>query len=152
MRILHLDQIEIFFPVRPFFLQRSWAVADLYPAQSVVSAHPRFLHVAQIFALGYGTCAQRFIVDRFEEAALAARFDSGSNQITHRQNNSEEGKIADQISYGSDEHLILRHGPSPPAAIAILAVPVSEEKLQSHGEALNNPRNLPHRRNHRFAY
>jgi hypothetical protein len=83
VRILHFREIEVFFPVRPFFLQRRGTVADFHPADGLVGAEPRVVHVAQIFAFSDRALAQLLIFNGLEQIAFATGFNAGSNQIAH---------------------------------------------------------------------
>ena len=79
MSVLYASEIEIFFPVRTLFLQRSGAVADFYPASGVIFAEAGLLHVAQIFALGHRSLAEGLRVDCFEQICFTAGFYTGSD-------------------------------------------------------------------------
>ncbi len=86
MSILHFREIEIFFPVRPLFLQRRGTVADFYPAHGLVVAELSFIHVAEIFAFGNRALAEGFLLDGPKKIVFAAGLDAGSNEITHGRN------------------------------------------------------------------
>src|SRR5258708_1647969 len=45
VRVLNTRQLEVLFPVGPFFEQRRGTVADFHPAGGLVFADPRLLHV-----------------------------------------------------------------------------------------------------------
>jgi hypothetical protein len=79
MGVLHFREIEIFFPVRPFFLERGGTVADFYPADGLVDAEPRFTHVAQVFTFCDRAPAERFLLDGLQQISFAAGFNTGSN-------------------------------------------------------------------------
>jgi hypothetical protein len=81
--VLHAGEIEIFFPVRSFFLQGSWTVADLDPANGLICAEARFAHVAQVFAFGDGSLAKRFTFNGVKQVVFTTGLYAGSNQITH---------------------------------------------------------------------
>ncbi len=81
--ILHSREIEVFFPVGPLFLQGCRAVADFHPTRGLVSAEPRVVHVAQVFAFGDRALAQLLIFNGLDQIAFATGFNAGSNQITH---------------------------------------------------------------------
>src|ERR1700733_8212289 len=81
--ILHARQVKVFFPVRPFFLQRGRAVADFHPAYGLVGAEPRFVHVAQVFAFGNRTLAEPLLIDGLKHIGFVAGLNASSNQITH---------------------------------------------------------------------
>ena len=68
MGVLNLDQVEELFPVRPLFFQRHVAVTDFDPARRAVVEQAGILHVAQIFALGDRSGAQRAALDRLQRA------------------------------------------------------------------------------------
>ena len=79
MCILHAGQIEVLFPVRPFFLQWSWAIANFNPAHRIIRAHPSLLHVSQILALGDGALAESLLLDCLQQISLSIRFHAGSH-------------------------------------------------------------------------
>ena len=83
MRVLHLDEIEIFLPVRPLFLERRRAVAHLDPLDRAVAQAARAFHVAQIFAAGNRTGAERAVFDGIGERLLASCFHPSCHQIAH---------------------------------------------------------------------
>jgi hypothetical protein len=83
VRILHTRQVEILFPVRPLFLQGSWAIAHLYPTRGVIRTQTCLLHVTQIFTFGDRSLSQGLLLDGVEQIRFTTGFYSGSNQITH---------------------------------------------------------------------
>ena len=83
MRILHSRELEVFFPVRTFFLQRRRAITHFDPSHRLVGAEPRFIHIAQIFAFGYGAFTERFALNGLKQIAFTTGFYTGSDQIAH---------------------------------------------------------------------
>ena len=77
MGVLHALQLEVLLPVRPLFVQRLGAEADLDPARGAVVAQPGVGHVAEVFAAGDRAGAERPGVDRVEQRRFAAGFDAG---------------------------------------------------------------------------
>ena len=49
MRVLHPDELEIFFPIRPFLRQRRIAKTGFDPGRDALTVHPRFVHIVNIF-------------------------------------------------------------------------------------------------------
>jgi hypothetical protein len=119
VRILHFCEVEVFFPIRPFFLQRRGTVADFHPAHGLVSAKPRFAHVAQIFALGNGALPQGLVLNGLKQIAFAAGLNAGSNQIAHgnsvfcRMTQADDEPANSSASSGAKAHVFIgfeRHG------------------------------------------
>jgi hypothetical protein len=81
--ILNACQLEVFFPIRPLFLQGRRAITDLDPSGETVGAGPGIAHVAQVFAPGYRASAERFLVNGAKQGVLAPRPDPRSYQISH---------------------------------------------------------------------
>jgi hypothetical protein len=81
--VLDLRELKVFFPVRALFLQRRGTVTDFHPAHRFVVSNSRILHIAQVLALGYGTLAKLFTLDRINKILRATGFNAGLNQITH---------------------------------------------------------------------
>ena len=81
--VLHAGEIEIFFPVGPFLLKRSRAIADFDPARALIVTEARFAHVAEVFSLGERALAEGFIFDGFEQVRFTAGFDTGTDEISH---------------------------------------------------------------------
>ena len=81
--ILHFPEIKIFFPIRPFFLQRRGTVTDFHPAHRAVIADPRIPHIAQVLALGDGALAKLFILDGLKKVIRATGFNVSLNQVPH---------------------------------------------------------------------
>ncbi len=84
MRVLYAHQVEVFFPVRTFFLQRCRTVANLDPTCGLVRAKPGVVHVTQIFTLRNGPFAEGFVFDGLQQIAFATGFNTGSDEITHK--------------------------------------------------------------------
>ena len=49
MRVLHPDELEIFFPIRPFLRQRRIAKTGFDPGRDALTVHPRLVHIMNIF-------------------------------------------------------------------------------------------------------
>ena len=49
MRVLHPDDLEIFFPIRPFRSQRRITKTGFDPGCDALIVHPRFVHIVNIF-------------------------------------------------------------------------------------------------------
>jgi hypothetical protein len=79
VRILHLDQLKIVFPVRTLFLKRRRTVTDFHPAHRLIGTHSRVVHVAQVFALRNRACAKRAAPNRFRQRLLTAVFQPRSH-------------------------------------------------------------------------
>ena len=101
VRILHFRKIEILLPIRPFFQERSRAVTHFHPADSLIRAEPRLVHIAEIFAFSNRTLAERFILNGLEQVVCAAGFNTSSNKITHQLRPGRLGKANPQRGYGA---------------------------------------------------
>jgi hypothetical protein len=64
VRILDLDELEVLLPIRAFFLQGRWTVADLHPPGRAVIGNPSVVHISQVLAAGDRTFAKRPVFDR----------------------------------------------------------------------------------------
>src|SRR5262249_49584934 len=64
VRVLHLYQFEILFPVLTLFRQRRRTVADFDPLHATVVELTRRRHVSQVFIAGDRPVAERSVVDR----------------------------------------------------------------------------------------
>ena len=62
--ILHIQQLEIFLPVRPFFRQRRCAIAGFHPMRRPILSHARLLHVINIFIPPDRSTTQRPLFNR----------------------------------------------------------------------------------------
>src|SRR5213592_4806958 len=67
VRILDANEVEILFPVRPLFLKRQSAEANLHPAHATVVAQPGAFHVAQILVARHRAGAERTVLDRLQQ-------------------------------------------------------------------------------------
>ena len=83
MRILHADEFEKLFPVRPLFVQRDAAETDFHPLHRIVIDNAGILHVAKVFPTGDGAGTERSILDRAEQVRFATGFDSGCDNVSH---------------------------------------------------------------------
>lgn len=52
MRILHIHELEEFFPIRPLLIERRIAKADFHPLGEPIRGEARLPHVVQIFVAG----------------------------------------------------------------------------------------------------
>ncbi|PYX27231.1 MAG: hypothetical protein DMG77_19520 [Acidobacteria bacterium] len=77
--VLNFREIEVPFPIRPLFLQRSGAVTDFHPADGLVSAQAGLLHVAQIFTFGNRALAEGSVLNGVKQFPFTAGFDASSN-------------------------------------------------------------------------
>src|ERR1051325_59613 len=68
VRVLDAEQVEIFFPVGPFFFQGGMAKTALDPADHTVLGYPGLLHVMQIFFASDRATAQCLGVNRLEQS------------------------------------------------------------------------------------
>ena len=84
MRVLHFQDVEIFFPIRTFFVQRDGAETRFYPMSDAVFAETGLFHVVNIFVTGDGAAAERAVANGAQKRFFFARFDPGFHQITHR--------------------------------------------------------------------
>ena len=83
VRVLHFQQVKIFFPIRTFLSQWNGAEARFHPVRHAVFAETRLFHVVDIFIARDGTAAERTIADGREQGFFLARFDTGFDQVTH---------------------------------------------------------------------
>ena len=72
--IFHAEQVEIFFPVRPFLRQRRIAKTGLDPDRNRLFVHACLLHVVQVFVPGYRTFPERLIFDRPNKCGFLSGF------------------------------------------------------------------------------
>jgi hypothetical protein len=79
VRVLHLHQIEIFFPVGSLLLQRRRTVADFYPARGLIGTGAGFAHVAEVLFAGDGPAAERAIFDGREERLFTSGLEAGAD-------------------------------------------------------------------------
>ena len=59
VRVLHAEQVEIFFPVRAFLREWRRAKANLYPSGGPIFTQPGVFHVPKIFIASDGAVAKR---------------------------------------------------------------------------------------------
>ena len=83
MSVLHLKQIEVFFPIGTFFRQGSGAKANLDPARGAVRGQARLLHVVLVLVTRDRSAAKSTAPHRLKEGIFPPRLDSGFDQITH---------------------------------------------------------------------
>src|SRR5436309_4675028 len=83
MRVLHAEQVEIFFPIRPLFRERRITEADLDPMCHSVFGYACLLHIAQVFVTGDRTAAKYALINRPDESAFSAGFQSSLQKVTH---------------------------------------------------------------------
>src|SRR5947199_8423963 len=83
MRVLHAEQVEIFFPIRPLFRERRITEADLDPMCHSVFGYACLLHIAQVFVTADRTAAKYALINRPDESAFSAGFQSSLQKVTH---------------------------------------------------------------------
>jgi len=83
MCVLYPGKVEVLFPIRTLFLERSRAVADFNPTGGLIRGEAGVTHVAKVLALRDRAMAESFGLNRLQQVALAAGFYAGSDKITH---------------------------------------------------------------------
>ena len=83
MRVLNFQQVEILFPVGPFFRQRGVAVTDFNPLNVSVIELPGLLHISQILITGNRAASERTFLNRSVQRRFLASFHFGCNQVSH---------------------------------------------------------------------
>jgi hypothetical protein len=83
VRILHVQQLKILFPIRSLFLQRSCAKACLHPMRRPILSYARILHVVNIFVPSDRAFSQRTVLHRFQECLFAPLLHTCFDQIPH---------------------------------------------------------------------
>jgi hypothetical protein len=83
VRVLHFQQIKIFFPVGTFLGKRRRTVAHLDPLHTAVIELPRVGHVPEIFIAGDRSFSERSLVYRARQRICLSGFDTSRNKITH---------------------------------------------------------------------
>jgi hypothetical protein len=83
MRVLHFDQLEELFPIRPLLLERRRTVANLDPADLFSLRLPRLTHIPEVLASGNGSSPQASVFDRLKQGLFASGLDARSYQVTH---------------------------------------------------------------------
>ena len=83
VRVLNLEQLEIFFPVWTLFRERGRAVADFNPLDPAVLKLARLLHISLVFISRDGPSAQRAVLDSAIESFGFPRFHFGGDEISH---------------------------------------------------------------------
>ena len=86
VRILHAEQVEIFFPIRPLFRQRRITKTGLDPLRHALFVYARLLHVVEVFGAGDRALPERFVFDRTDKCAFLSQFYQGFHEITHEPN------------------------------------------------------------------
>ena len=86
VRILHAEQVEIFFPIRPLFRERRITKTGLDPSRHALFVYARLLHVIEVFVAGDRALPERFIFDRTDKCAFLSRFYLGFYEIAHERN------------------------------------------------------------------
>jgi hypothetical protein len=74
MRILHLGEIEILFPVGTFFLKRGGAETGFDPAHLSVGHFTRRLHILEILVAGYRALPKVLALDCAPQRMFAPLF------------------------------------------------------------------------------
>src|SRR5262245_54005611 len=67
MSVLHVEQVEIFLPVRSLLRERGGAKTHLDPARRAVRGQSRLIHVVQILISGNRTAPERAGAHRLEQ-------------------------------------------------------------------------------------
>ena len=83
MRVLHLVEVKVLFPVLALFSQRRVAVANLHPLHPAIVVDARVAHVAIVFIAGDGSEPERSFVNRLRQRLFFAGFDARRDQIPH---------------------------------------------------------------------
>jgi len=83
VRILNLDQIEIFFPIRTFLIERRIAVTDFDPLHASIVKLPSLIHVSLVLVAGNRSTSERAIFDCALKRLFLAFFDSRCDEIPH---------------------------------------------------------------------
>jgi hypothetical protein len=83
VRVLHAEQLKIFFPIRAFLGKRRIAKAGLNPGRDPLIVYSRLFHIVQIFVTSDGTLSKRAIFDCATQITFPARFHAGVHEITH---------------------------------------------------------------------
>ncbi len=71
------DQLEIFLPIRPLFLQRRGAETGFDPMRCAIFADPRMLKIVNIFVARNGSASQRAVLDGTKQILLPPMFNPG---------------------------------------------------------------------------
>src|SRR6059058_642742 len=82
--VLHAQQLEILFPVRPLLVERYIAEADLDPADRAVVAQAGIGHVAEIFVARHRTATESTVLDCAQQRRFTAWPDAGGDEVAHR--------------------------------------------------------------------
>ena len=93
MRILNLEKIEIFLPVRPFLIEWFVAIADLDPLHAVIIELSSFRHISKIFAACNGSTAKRSIENGTGKCLRSSGFYFRSNEVTHFKSLAESRRL-----------------------------------------------------------
>lgn len=83
MRVLHAEQLEILFPIRPFFFQRLIAETGLDPGRDAFPLHAGLPHIALVFVSSDGAFAEGVVLDRIEQRFFLAGLYPGFNEVAH---------------------------------------------------------------------
>jgi len=83
MRVLHAQELKIFFPIRT--LLRQWRItkAGLNPGRDAEPVRSRFAHVINVLVAGDRTPAERAVIDRIEQRLRFAGLYLCFDQIPH---------------------------------------------------------------------
>jgi len=74
MRVFDTEQLEIFFPVRAFFIERGGAETSFNPISCTVASKPRVLHVVQVFIAGNRALSKGALINRVEQRLFLPGF------------------------------------------------------------------------------
>ncbi len=83
VRVLHGQEIEIFFPVWLFFFQRRITETCLDPSRDAGIIDARLVHIVDVFIPGDGTATERTIVDCANERTFASGFYFCFDEVAH---------------------------------------------------------------------
>ena len=86
VRVLNLQQLEIFFPIRAFFEEWRRAITDFDPLQGTVIELPCFGHIPEIFVAGDRSSAERPFLNGLVERLCSTGFDFCGDEVSHASN------------------------------------------------------------------
>jgi len=83
VRVVYLEQLKVFLPIGPFFIQWFRAETGFHPVGDALFIEAGLLQVVNIFVACDGAATQRAIGDGIEQRFLLSRSDACFDQITH---------------------------------------------------------------------
>ena len=83
MRVFHAEQLEIFFPIRPFLIQRRITETSFDPCGGAGFIQACLLHIIEILITGDVSLAERLVFYRPQQPGITAAFNLCLNQIAH---------------------------------------------------------------------